>query len=406
MARNQRKRRGFGSVRQLRSGRYQASYFGPDGLRYLSGTTFATITDADVWLSTVRADIIRKVWKAPRRSVERVDAYVARWIEQRHGLKDTTRALYRNVYRATIKDSTIGVLPLVDLTPDRVRTWHHDLGIAKHAELAARRSKADATGRPFSQATTRTGAALVRQAFILLRAALATATSDRLIEVNPCAGITGAGQAKLGERPILSAAEVRKLAEVIYPRYRALVLLAAFSGLRFGELAALRRADLDLSSGRASVSVARRVYKLGGELNFDSPKSRAGTRVVSLPDVIAIELNNHLRQYSDDAVDSLVFTTGTGGVLTPANLTSAWARARRKIDRPDIRFHDLRHTGQTLAALAGATQAELMQRLGHSTAAAALGYMHATQDHSRAVAQALNQHLANPVQQKPDLPAT
>jgi integrase len=51
-----------------------------------------------------------------------------------------------------------------------------------------------------------------------------------------------------------------------------------------------------------------------------------------------------------------------------------------------VRFHDLRHTGRTLAALAGATQAELMQRLGHSTAAAALGYLHTTQDHSRAVA--------------------
>ena len=172
-----------------------------------------------------------------------------------------------------------------------------------------------------------------------------------------------------------------------------MVLLAAFSGLRFGELAALRRRDLDLTRGHASVKVARRVYKLGGELNFDSPKSRAGVRVVSLPDAVASALETHLDEFAEVAADALVFTTGTGGVLTPANLSSAWDRARRRIGRSDIRFHDLRHTGQTLAAVAGATQAELMQRLCHSATAAALAYMHVTQDHSRAVAQALNQHL-------------
>jgi integrase len=82
-------------------------------------------------------------------------------------------------------------------------------------------------------------------------------------------------------------------------------------------------------------------------------------------------------------------------VLTPATLSSSWFKARDHIGRPDVRFHDLRHTGQTLAALAGATQAELMQRLGHSTAAAALGYLHTTQDHSRGVAQALDRHLTD-----------
>jgi integrase len=138
-----------------------------------------------------------------------------------------------------------------------------------------------------------------------------------------------------------------------------------------------------------------RVYKIDAELNYDSPKSRAGTRVVSLPDGIATELRSHLERYCDPGAEALVFCTATGGVLTPANLSSAWFRARARINRPDIRFHDLRHTGQTLAALAGATQAELMQRLGHSTNVAALAYMHATQDHSRAIAQALDQHVTD-----------
>jgi len=178
VSRVQRKRRGFGAVRQLRSGRFQASYVGPDGIRLLSDTTFTTTTNADVWLSTVRADIVRRAWKAPHRETERVETYVQRWIEQRHGLKDTTRALYRNVFARTIQHSAIGSLRLSELTPDRVRTWHHELGEAKRAELAARRQQAEQAGRVHSQATTRTGAALVRQAFLLLRAALATAVSD------------------------------------------------------------------------------------------------------------------------------------------------------------------------------------------------------------------------------------
>jgi hypothetical protein len=168
-------------------------------------------------LSTVRADIVRRAWKAPRRSTERVDAYVARWIEQRHGLKGTTRALYRNVFAGTIQHTAIGVLPLSEVTPDLVRTWHHDHGLAKRAELAAGRKRAEQRGRVYSQAT-RTGAALVRQAFLLLRAALATAVSDGLMEANPCSSIKGASQAwgsgrfcrppKCGSWPRLSTRDI------------------------------------------------------------------------------------------------------------------------------------------------------------------------------------------------------
>jgi len=109
----QRKRRGFGAVRQLRSGRFQASYVGPDGMRYLSDTTYTSKADADVWLSTIRADIVRRTWKAPQRTSERVDRYVARWIEQRPGSAPGTT----------------------------------NLAEAKRAELTARRHRAEQQGR-------------------------------------------------------------------------------------------------------------------------------------------------------------------------------------------------------------------------------------------------------------------
>jgi len=228
---------------------------------------------------------------------------------------------------------------------------------------------------------------------VLLRAAMSTAVDDGMIATNPCSKIKGAGTTPSSSRPILSAAEVVQLASAIYPRYRAIGLLAAFTGIRFGELAALRRRDLVLTPGRGAVHIRERVYRVGSELDFDKPKSRAGERVVSIPDALAEELELHMEAYTLTDAASFVFTSSKGNVLTPASLTQTWQKARDAIGRPDVRFHDLRHTGQTLAALAGATQAELMQRLGHSTGTASLIYLHSTKDHSRAVAEALGSYL-------------
>jgi len=86
-----------------------------------------------------------------------------------------------------------------------------------------------------------------------------------------------------------------------------------------------------------------------------------------------------------------VFCTSGGRPVNKSQMSPIWVRARAKVGRDDLRFHDLRHTGQTLAALAGATEAELMQRMGHSTMSASRIYMHSTTDHSRAVAAALSE---------------
>jgi integrase len=209
---------------------------------------------------------------------------------------------------------------LADLSPDTVRTWHFELAEQKKGELGRRRAEAVAASRTVSAATRRTGASVARHAFLLLRAAMSTAAADELIRANPCRSIRGAGVAQGAERPTLSAAEVLHLAEVIFPRYRALGLLAAFSGLRFGELAALRRANLDLRTGRAAVRVIERVYRIDGALDFDTPKSRAGTRTVSIPDALAVELQRHLETYTSPEPDAFVFTSSNGHVLTAASL--------------------------------------------------------------------------------------
>lgn len=380
-------RRPFGSVRKRPSGRYQVRYV-VDGTTYSAPMTYATKADAQAFLATVQTDLIRVTWQAPRLVTEQVAHYVGRWIDEHPGLKETTRELYQSKLRNNIVGTTLGKTPMCDLTPDVVRTWyaHMRSDLAKRAE--ERRKALVAKGREPSAASQSDGSISAAQTYRLLRAAMTTATQDGLIQRNPCQ-IKGASSSTAAERPTATPGEVNRLADAVPPRYKALVLMAAWTGARMGELAALRRSDIDLDGERFSVS--ERVYPLKGRMDFDTPKARASVRVVTLPPHLAPVLQAHLDEFTGPGEDDLVFCTSGGRPVNKSQMSPIWVRARAKVGRDDLRFHDLRHTGQTLAALAGATEAELMQRMGHSTTSASRIYMHSTTDHSRAVAAALSE---------------
>jgi integrase len=192
-----------------------------------------------------------------------------------------------------------------------------------------------------------------------------------------------------GSSPCWSAAA----APSIPVRYRALLLLATFASLRFGELAALRRCDIDLE--RCTVRVARSLIQMNdGVLFDDEPKSRAGRRVVAFPRDIAPELRWHLERFVAPAPDSRVFTGPQGGRLRRSNFRLTWIKARDAADVPGLHLHDLRHTGNTMAAATGASLRELMERMGHSSTRAALIYQHATRERDEAIARAMGELLA------------
>ncbi|MDQ1245825.1 MAG: hypothetical protein QG597_192, partial [Actinomycetota bacterium] len=212
--------------------------------------------------------------------------------------------------------------------------------------------------------------------------------------------IRGASARKAAERPVLSIPEVLALADEVPPRYEALVHLLVWSGLRIGEASALQRRDLDLTPGRASLSVRERIYPLKGVYDIDTPKSRAGVRTIAIPTVLAEQLDRHLGTYTGPGSSSWVFTTETGGNIR----TSYYQMLRRalvRLGRPDIRPHDLRHTGMTLAAEAGASLAELKHRLGQSTTQAAEIYLHATADHGRQIAERMDELAREPGSVRP-----
>lgn len=398
-------RRTFGAIERLQSGRYRARYM-VDGRWVNAPTTFPTKADAGIFLDSVRTDMVRGAWKAPRKARISVDAYGRKWIEQRQNLKATTRREYESCWRNHI-GPFIGAHRLDEVTPDMVRDWHAQTQTRLKAELEAKdaermsREKQAAAGarkdrqpRQLTRASVRDGSATASRAYRLLHAVFVTAEEDDLVAANPCR-IRGASARKAAERPVLSIPEVLALAEEVPDRYEALVHLLVWSGLRVGEAAALQRRDLDLTPGRASLSVRERVYRLKGVYDIDTPKSRAGVRTIAIPGLLATQLAEHLDEYTDTPASSLVFTTENGGNIR-TTYYQVLRRALNRIGRPDIRPHDLRHTGMTLAAEAGASLAELKHRLGQSTTQAAEIYLHATRDHGRRIAERMDELAQEP----------
>ncbi len=172
-------------------------------------------------------------------------------------------------------------------------------------------------------------------------------------------------------------------------RYRALVLLATFADMRWGELAGLRRDNIDLDA--CEIRIAETLAQLDkGGLRPETPKSRAGKRTVVFPSEIAPEIRWHLERFAEPGERGFVFVGPKGGKLRRSNFhKSVWNKARQAVGLPDLHFHDLRHIGGTLSAATGATLKELMARLGHSSVRAAMIYQHATRDRDQAIAKAL-----------------
>jgi integrase len=156
------------------------------------------------------------------------------------------------------------------------------------------------------------------------------------------------------------------------------------------ELAGLRRDCLDLDACEVRIIETTAQPDKGG-LHSDTPKSAAGKRVVSFPPEIVPDLRDHLDRYAEPGRRGLVFVGPKGGQLRRQNFRPIWVKACADAGIPGVHFHDLRHTGGTAAATTGATIKELMTRLGHSSARAAMIYQHATRDRDKAIADAHGQ---------------
>lgn len=351
-------RRRFGSVRQRASGRWQATYW-YEGRLQTAPKTFTRKGDALAWLSTVEADLLRGRWANPRAGSIPFRDYAEAWLGRRD-LRDTTRAKYRGLLDLHILP-TFGGRPLNQVKTADVARWNEDLG---------RRHQATAAG-----------------AYRLLATIYNSALREELVVRTPCK-VVGGGRERSEERPIAAVADVQAAVDATPENYRTALLLAAWCQLRRGEILALRRKDVDLAKGSVRVEMTWALTQAGRAV-LGHPKTDAGRRTVYLPAPALEAVTDHLERFVGPKPEAWLFPGSGSEPVHPRTFARVWARAREAAGRPDLRLHDLRHSGLTWAAQTGATVAELMRQAGHASPAAAIRYQHAADERSKALADAL-----------------
>ncbi|HMY08667.1 MAG TPA: site-specific integrase [Marmoricola sp.] len=265
------------------------------------------------------------------------------------------------------------------------------LGEVTLAQIKAWRASLD-------PATASTNAAAYR----LLRSILQAAVEEELIARAP-PKIRGAGNAPVRYVAIPATfAELATIVEQMPERLRLLIIIAAFVGLREGELLELRRLDIDSAAG--VIKVSRKIDKdpnpsaRGACVNcgrpISAPKTRSGVRVVHLPPPFWPLLRLHLAKYADPGPTGLLFPGERTDHMSVRYLMNHYGPARAAAGRPDLTIHHLRHTALTLAGQHGATAAELQARAGHSSQAAMAIYQHATIERDRALAEKIGESYA------------
>lgn len=404
-------KRSFGSIRKLPSGRFQARYTGPAGEVVAAPTTFTARIDAEAWLAAERRHVEDpEGWRAPKQRLEearrkaeadqrpRLSVYAEQWIASRRNSRgEPLRPLTRDKYRSSLRVHilpTFGDAPLNEITKAGVRAWLDDL----EAGPAAR-----------------------AHAYSTLRTILQSAVDDDLLERNP-AQVRGAGVR--GGRKYLKPASLRELTvmvEAMPEQRRLLLLMATWCALRSGELRELRRSDVvlheDVDEPYGWVNVSRAVFRARTEettrgrrtvAQVGPPKTQAGIRSVSIPGFLVPLVRDHLSEHAAPGPDGLLFPSDRDPTvhLSEATLNGraavfnddgtvkhrgfGWREARRQAGREDLDLHDLRHTGASMAGEEGASLAELMYRLGHSTPSMAMRYQHSRLERDRDLGERLS----------------
>jgi integrase len=347
-------RRSFGSLRKLPSGSWRASYIDQaTGERFAAPSTFRTKTDAALWLSTVEADRARGDLLDPRLAQRPFSEWAAEWLQGLH-VKPKTRVGYESCLRNH-------VLPRFANRPKASITYRD-----------CKRFVDDLRDQGLAPGT-------VGEARKVLRLVLREALRADAIRRNPADGIR-IPRGDRQEMVFLSPEEVFALADSVahplrprsqpqraYPGYGLLVRFAAFTGLRAGEIAALRIGRLNPL--HRWVEVAESVEEIHGQLVYGPPKTYARRRV-ELPAGLADELGDHLATRPADP-EAFVFTAPDGGAMRHSNFYGRHFKpaVRRSGLDPRTRFHDLRHTAAALMIAEGAHLLVVKERLGHSTIA-------------------------------------
>jgi len=382
-------KRGFGSIRKLPSGRYQARYTGPDGCAYPLGS-YGTSKQAELALSKVRVSIDEGSWLSPGDAARAAAAaavtvadVVAMWLEQ-IPTAVTAELARRRMERYVLP--ALGKTPVAALGREDCDAWYRSC----------------CPDLPTQQAACYSG----------LRSALNLAVDRDLIAASPLR-IKGAGRVEPAREPqTVSDRELDLLVEAISPRYACALLIAAWCGLRAGEVLGLQRGDIEAGPAEVPLAPVVRIHirrhvmqNLGrkpGEpamLVLRGSKAEQKTETVVVPPHVVGALWQHLDRFVGLEASSWLFPMHSDRALPShtSTLHRAWTKARKKTGLTGYIFHDLRRTGNTMAAESGATLAEMMQRLRHKSVDAAQAYLVAAHGADVRVAERISEKAQKPI---------
>jgi integrase len=369
----------FGTVDKLPSGRFRARYR-HNGQRFTGPVTFDIKAEAWDWLAEERAAISRREWTPPatRATDEGHTTTVVEYMRTAlaaRTLAPGTREDYARIIRLHIEPRWSGVA-LSSITPKVVKGWYAGL-CPNHPTMRA-------------------------HVYALFRSCLNDAVSDELIAANPCRVKGGGAARRAGKTVIAEGDELAAITKAMPPRLQLAVTLGGWAGLRYGEVIELRRGDFNLTRGTLTVErAARRVSNpdgvRAGAQTYAVGDPKAGSDgVVHLPEFVVELVAAHLREFVGQGANALVFPAfrDQSQRLPVSTFKRHYYRAREAAGRPDLRFHDLRHTAGTRFAVLGATPAETKEFLRHKTNAAAERYQHAARSRMAEMARRLNDAAA------------
>ena len=281
--------------------------------------------------------------------------WLERWLADQHGLAPKTVERYRELIRHQIIPH-LGPCPLQKLRPAQIKAWHTKLlneGRRKGGGLSAR---------------------TVGHAHRVLGKALADALGLEVISRDVAAAVAPpkfeAPEVQILTQPQIAEVLDKLRASSLYP----VAVLALATGMRRGELLALRWHDIDLVG--AQLRVERSLEETQSGMRFKSPKTRNGLRSLTLPSSAVEVLRNHRRECLERRLalglgkfhgDGLVFPASDGmAPMSPDNLSRDWARTCRRLRLPLVMFHSLRHTHASALIAAGLDVLTISRRLGHA----------------------------------------
>jgi integrase len=328
-----------------RGSTWVARYRGPDHVERTRW--FSRRIDAERYLVEQESRKATGAWTDPDAGRETLASFYARRMADAAAIGEpapSTLAKYEGVWRLYV-GPRLGGYPLAAITREDVRglvDWVQRRGSAWQAAEALK----------------------------LLRMLLNRAVDAEAIGRNPAARIQ-APKAKRSKVRVLTPQELAKLVEHLPERWRAFVLVGAYSSLRWSELVALRRDDIDLEA--RTLRVDEKVVEVRGRFAWGAPKTPESARTIDLPEVVIRPLVEHLLRFpplrgrEDSRLEGLIFYGERCGLVRRHVFRPVWDRACKSAGLEGIRPEWLRHTGASLAYAATRDMKAVAERLGHTS---------------------------------------